>query len=79
MKFSEIIFVIVCAALAAVAVWCGSRLDEPFYVCACAFLAAFWGALAGLAVWGRMSANEEARRRRDFTIIWRGGHVDSGR
>ena len=70
MKFYELIFVFICAALAAGAVWCGWRLDEPFLVTVCVFLAAFWGALAGLAVWGRISANEEAQRRRDFTVIW---------
>lgn len=72
MKFHEFVFVTVCAAICAAMIWAASRLDEPFFICSCAFLAAFWGALAGLAVWGRISANEEAQRRRDYqpTIIW---------
>lgn len=68
---TEMLFVAFCAGLCATMIWAASSLEEPFYVAVAAFTAAFWGALAGLAVWGRISAWEERKRRRDFcTIIW---------
>lgn len=60
MKLHELIFCAACAALAAGSLWLGSVIEEPFFVCACAFIAAFWGALAGLCVWGRISEAERA-------------------
>lgn len=68
MKLFEVVFAGVCALFCAAMIWCAARIDEPFYVCASAFVAAFWGAMAALCVWARISELE--RRKYKPSIIW---------
>ncbi len=63
---TEILFVAFCAGFCAAMIWAALRLNEPFYVAVAAFAAAFFGSLAALAVWGRISAGEESEGRSDF-------------
>ena len=59
------------AALAAGSLWCAWRLaGEPFYTACAVFVAAFWGAMAALAVWARLSDWSERRDEYKPTIIW---------
>lgn len=69
----EGIFAAFCLGFSATMLWCAAGLEqEPFWACVAVFMAGFFGSLAGFLVWGRISANEEAQRRRDYqpTIIW---------
>lgn len=66
---TEITFATVCGIICAVLLWAATTITEPFYLCIAVFTAAFWGAIAALAVWGRLSAWGERERRRDFMTI----------
>lgn len=66
---TEILFVAFCAAICAAMLWCMTGLEEPFYIAVAAFAAAFWGALAALAVWGRIAAGQERERRSEFCTV----------
>ena len=70
MKFYEGLVAAVCAAFCAVMFWCAVGLvEEPFYVCVCIFISAFWGSLAAFCIWGRLA---ERARRNEWrpSIIW---------
>lgn len=51
---TEICFALGAAAICAAMLWCMAKLDDPFYACASAFTAAFWGSMAAFCVWGRI-------------------------
>jgi hypothetical protein len=55
---TEIIFALCCAGMCAAMLWCMSNLDETFYICVCAFMAAFWGSLAAFVAWSRICEPE---------------------
>lgn len=69
MKLHELIFCAACAGMCAAMLWCMSNLDETFYICVCAFMAAFWGSLAAFVVWARICEREK-RLENEPTIIW---------
>ena len=69
MKLHELIFCAASAGMCAAMLWCMSNLDETFYICVCAFMAAFWGSLAAFVVWARICEREK-RLANEPTIIW---------
>lgn len=69
MKLHELIFCAASAGMCAAMLWCMSNLDETFYICVCAFMAAFWGSMAAFVVWARL-AEREKRLENEPTIIW---------
>lgn len=60
----EIVFAAISAALCAAMIWAASRMEEPFYMCAAAFMAAFWGSLVALVFWARIERMERERGNR---------------
>ena len=59
------------AVVAAGSLWCAWRLaGEPFYAACAVFVAAFWGSLAALAVWARLSDWSERRNEFRPSVIW---------